>query len=51
MKVVIGTGSLSKTTRRDGIVGNVDIGPTILSYFNLTTDKMTGRVLQSIAAK
>ncbi len=39
----------SKTTRRDGIVGNVDIGPTILSYFNLTTDKMTGRVLQSIS--
>lgn len=37
----------SKTTRRHGIVANVDIGPTILSYFNLTTDKMTGRVLES----
>lgn len=38
----------SGTTRRDGIVGNVDIGPTILSYFNLTSDKMTGRVLTSM---
>lgn len=37
----------SPTTRRDGIVGNVDIGPTILSYFNLSSDKMTGRVLTS----
>lgn len=41
----------SKTTRRGGIVGNVDIAPTILSYFNLTTDKMTGSVLQSIPQK
>lgn len=39
----------SKTTRRGGIVGNVDVAPTVLSYFNLTTDKMTGRVLQSIS--
>lgn len=38
----------SQTTRRDGIVGNVDLAPTILSYFNLSTDRMTGRVLQSI---
>ncbi len=38
----------SNTTRRDGIVGNIDIGPTILSYFNLTDNKMTGRVLQSV---
>ena len=37
----------SDTTRRTGIVGNVDVGPTILSYFNLTSDKMTGRVLTS----
>ncbi|NMA03903.1 MAG: hypothetical protein GX925_04260, partial [Clostridiales bacterium] len=39
----------SKTTRREGIVGNVDVAPTILSYFNLTTNKMTGRVLQSVS--
>jgi hypothetical protein len=38
----------SKTTRRNGIVGNVDVAPTVLSYFNLTSDKMTGRVLQSV---
>ncbi len=38
----------SGTTRRDGVVGNVDVGPTVLSYFDLTTDKMTGKVLQSI---
>jgi len=38
----------SQTTRRDGVVGNVDVGPTVLSYFDLTTDKMTGKVLQSI---
>jgi len=37
----------SGTTRRNGIIGNVDIGPTILSYFNLTSDKMTGRTLTS----
>lgn len=38
----------SSTTRRNGIIGNVDIGPTILSYFNLTSDEMTGRVLTPI---
>lgn len=38
----------SETTRRYGIIGNVDIGPTILSYFDLNTNKMTGKVLRSV---
>lgn len=37
----------SETTRRKGIIGNVDVAPTILSYFNLESDKMTGKVLNS----
>lgn len=37
----------SDTTRRDGIVGNVDIAPTVLSYFNLNSNEMTGRILRS----
>jgi len=38
----------SDTTKREGIVGNVDIGQTVLSYFDLSSDHMTGTVLKSI---
>lgn len=38
----------SQTTRRQGLVANLDIGPTILAYFNLTSDKMTGRPIQAL---
>ena len=38
----------SDTTRRRGIVGNVDIAPTILRGFGITPDKTTGRRIESI---
>lgn len=38
----------SSTTRRAGIIGNVDIGPTILSYFHIEPSNMVGRSLTSI---
>ncbi len=33
----------SSTTRRDGIIGNVDIAPSILSYLHADTNQMSGR--------
>lgn len=38
----------SDTTRREGIVGNVDIGPSVLDYFETSSDEMTGRTLRVI---
>ena len=38
----------SSTTRRDGIIGNVDIGTDILSHYNLKSDKMVGRKLEKV---
>ncbi len=38
----------SATTRRDGIIGNSDIGASILSDYNLTSEKMVGRKLENI---
>lgn len=38
----------SATTRRDGIVGNVDIGVDILNDFGLTSETMVGRALEKI---
>lgn len=41
----------SSTTRRPGIIGNVDIAPTILSYFHIEPTNMIGRKLTSIPQK
>lgn len=38
----------SDTTRREGIVGNVDIAPTIAVYLGAEGENMTGRVLKVI---
>ena len=38
----------SATTRRDGVIGNVDIGAGILADYKLTSDNMVGRELESI---
>ncbi|MEN2256737.1 hypothetical protein AAIB48_02800 [Paraclostridium benzoelyticum] len=38
----------SATTRRDGVIGNVDIGAGILADYKLTSDNMVGRALESI---
>jgi len=38
----------SDTTRRRGIVGNVDIAPTILENFNIAAKNTTGRRITSI---
>lgn len=38
----------SSTTRRDGIVGNVDIGVDILNDFGLTSETMVGRSLDKV---
>ncbi|MDF2546521.1 MAG: hypothetical protein K0R93_1419 [Anaerosolibacter sp.] len=38
----------SDTTRREGIVGNVDIGPSVLDYLETSSDEMTGRTLRVI---
>ncbi|MBM7613952.1 hypothetical protein [Alkaliphilus hydrothermalis] len=38
----------SDTTRREGIIANIDIAPTILKYFGLTTEEMTGREIQTL---
>lgn len=39
----------SATTRRDGIIGNVDIGADILANYNLTSEYMVGRELETIS--
>ena len=41
----------SFTTRREGIVGNIDIGVDILSNFGLTNEKMLGKKFQQIEKK
>jgi hypothetical protein len=38
----------SATTRRDGIIGNVDIGVGILADYNLSSENMVGRELDTI---
>ncbi|KXG74040.1 hypothetical protein [Thermotalea metallivorans] len=38
----------SSTTRREGIVGNVDIAPSILDYLGASSDVMTGRPMKYI---
>ncbi|AKL95241.1 hypothetical protein CACET_c17930 [Clostridium aceticum] len=40
----------SGTTRREGIVGNVDIAPTILSYFHIPPSNMVGRGMSTVEA-
>ncbi|GKZ04246.1 hypothetical protein [Paraclostridium bifermentans] len=38
----------SATTRRDGVIGNVDIGAGILADYKLTSNNMVGRELENI---
>lgn len=38
----------SGTTRRAGIVGGIDIAPTVLDYFNLEAKGLTGRPLEAV---
>lgn len=38
----------SATTRRTGIVGNVDVAPTILNYLNLEKDYMVGNFIDIV---
>ncbi len=38
----------SSTTRRDGVVANLDVGVDILNKFNLTNEQMVGRELKLI---
>lgn len=40
----------SATTRRQGIVANIDIAPTVLSYFNLPPDGMVGKPVETVSA-
>ncbi|MDO7206482.1 hypothetical protein Q5M85_22660 [Paraclostridium bifermentans] len=41
----------SATTRRDGVIGNVDIGAGILADYKLTSNNMVGRELENIKMK
>jgi hypothetical protein len=36
----------SSTTRREGIIGNVDIAPTILNYLNIEETNMVGKPIE-----
>ncbi len=38
----------SDTTRREGIIGNVDIAPTVLAAFNLQPENITGKKITTI---
>ncbi|EPZ59178.1 hypothetical protein H477_1932 [[Clostridium] sordellii ATCC 9714] len=38
----------SATTRRDGIIGNVDIAVDILQDYNLKSENMVGRFLEKL---
>ncbi|MGE4284395.1 MAG: hypothetical protein AB7G87_11830, partial [Clostridia bacterium] len=38
----------SDTTRRPGIIGNIDIAPTIISFFGGTSENVTGRIAKTI---
>jgi hypothetical protein len=38
----------SATTRREGIIANVDIAPTVLAYFDITADGMVGTPLKGL---
>lgn len=38
----------SGTTRREGIISNTDIAPTILQHLGLSSDQMTGRPMRSV---
>ncbi|AOY77001.1 hypothetical protein [Clostridium formicaceticum] len=40
----------SGTTRREGIVGNVDFAPTVLSYFHISSSNMVGREMSTVKA-
>lgn len=52
--IIIYDGGLNKgllwsgTTRRKGIIGNVDVAPTILSYFNIKSQNMVGREVKTV---
>ena len=39
---------ISKTTNREGIVANIDIGPSIMSFLGATMDNMSGSSISSI---
>jgi hypothetical protein len=41
---------VSGTTRREGIVGNVDIAATVLEYFRISGDDIVGRPLRGVPA-
>lgn len=38
----------SSTTRREGIVSNIDIAPTITNFLNADSDNFVGHVIQSV---
>ncbi|MGM2743254.1 hypothetical protein, partial [Bacillus cereus group sp. Bce013] len=38
----------SATTRREGVVGNLDIGVDILAKFGLKNEKMVGRAFEEV---
>jgi hypothetical protein len=38
----------SGTTRRDGIVGSIDIAPTVLEFFGISTYELVGRPLRGV---
>ena len=38
----------SQTTKKDNIVSNIDIGPTIMDFFGASTDNMSGNKINSI---
>lgn len=38
----------SSTTRREGIVGNIDIAPTILKYLNIEQSNMIGKPIEIV---
>lgn len=40
----------SGTTRREGIVGGIDIAPTVLGHFGIKGEELTGRLLKPIPA-
>jgi len=39
---------IADTTRREGIIANIDIAPTILKYFGLASEEMTGREIKAL---
>ncbi|CCQ97588.1 conserved membrane hypothetical protein [[Clostridium] ultunense Esp] len=39
---------ISSTTNRPGIISNLDISPTIVNFFNLTAENMSGSIIKHI---